>query len=76
MNARLPVVLAGGAVVMAQPGECEVCGPRGQVMVAAVGRPVGEVVACPACTRFGARWLRAEVAEWFAPAPGSGGDVA
>lgn len=60
------------AEVIAATGECEVCGPHERVAVRAVGVPVGEIAACPACTRVGARWLREEVAYRWRPRGGGG----
>ena len=51
-----------GTLTLATPGDCEVCGFQGQALVVSVRAPVDEPGACPACTPFGARWMREEIA--------------
>lgn len=66
-----PYRLHDQTVPIGTTGECEVCGWREQVAVLAVGVPVGEFAACPACTRTGARWLREEVGYRHRPSGGA-----
>jgi hypothetical protein len=65
---RIPIYdPATNTVAHAEPGDCPVCF-GGLARVASVHVPVDETVACPACTRFGARWLVEEIAhQWRTP---------